>query len=124
MSATDPTFDDILHESTPDIADIARKMRALILDVAPGVTETISIKDRVAGYGYSAKMRQQLVYIALPKDWARLGFYRGGELPDPNHLLEGEGKLLRHIKIRTAEDLDMPAVRKLLQQALKDKSVS
>lgn len=120
MTDSTPNFDDILHESTPEIASLARMIRALILDVSPGITETISLRDRVAGYGFSPKMRQQLVYIALPKDWARLGFYRGGELPDPDHLLEGEGKLLRHIKIRSESDLHRPAVRKLLQAALKN----
>jgi hypothetical protein len=119
MSETLPTFDDILHDSTPEIAELARKIRALILDVAPGAVEVISIKDRVAGYGFSTKMRNQAVYIALPRDWARLGFYYGGDLPDPDHLLEGEGKRLRHIKIRSEQDLDMPAVRTLVHAALK-----
>ncbi len=118
MSATNPTFEDILHESTLEIADLARKIRALILDVAPAAVEVVSIKDRVAGYGFSNKMRKQLVYIALPKGWARLGFYYGGELSDPEHLLEGEGKRLRHIKIRSEQDLNRLAVRELVRLAL------
>ncbi len=118
MSETKATFEDILHESTPEIAELAWKIRALILDVASEAIEVISIKDRVAGYGSSTRMRSQLVYIALPKGWARLGFYYGGELPDPERLLEGEGKRLRHIKIRSAQDLDRPAVRELVRLAM------
>lgn len=118
MSETAADFDDILYESTPEIADLARKVRALILDVAPDAVEILSIKDRTAGYGSSSKARDPLVYIALPKGWARLGFFYGGELPDPEHLLEGEGKRLRHIKIRSQQDLDRPAVRELVRLAM------
>lgn len=118
MSDTTVSFDDILYESTPEIADLARKIRLLILDVAPNAVEILSIKDRTAVYGLSAKMRDQRVYIALPRGWARLGFYYGGELPDPEHLLEGEGKRLRHIKIRSEQDLDRSAVRELVRLAM------
>ncbi len=119
MSEADPTFEDILYQSTPEIAELARKIRALIFEVAPRAVEMISIRDRVAAYGFSDKMRSQPVYIALPKGWARLGFYYGGDLPDPEHLLEGEGKRLRHIKIRSAQDLDNPAVRELVRLAMR-----
>jgi hypothetical protein len=122
MSATHPTFEDILIESTPEIAKLAWKIRGVILEVAPAAVEVISIKDRVAGYGFNTKMRSQLVYIALPKGWARLGFYFGGELPDPEHLLEGEGKRLRHIKMRSDQDLDKPAVRELVRLAMTRKN--
>ena len=119
MSETNSTFEDILHESTPEVRKLAWKIRALILDVAPAAGEVISVKDRVAGYGFSTKMRSQLVYIALPTGWARLGFYHGDALPDPEHLLEGDGKRLRHLKIRSEQDLDKPAVRELARLAMK-----
>jgi len=45
------------------------------------------------------------------------GFLRGTSLPDPAGLLEGTGKNLRHVKLRTAEDLQEPAVRKLIEAA-------
>ncbi len=118
MGQARAAFEDILYESTPEIAELAWEIRSMILEVAPHAVELISIKDRVAGYGSSTKMRSQLVYIALPKGWARLGFYCGGELPDPEHLLEGEGKRLRHIKIRSKQDLDQPAVRELVRLAM------
>jgi hypothetical protein len=119
MSEKAAIFEDILHESTPEIADLAWKIRALILEVAPDdAAEVISLKDRVAAYGSGSTARSQLVYIALPKDWARLGFYFGSDLLDPDHLLEGDGKRLRHIKIRAAQELDRPAVRELVRLAM------
>ena len=41
----------------------------------------------------------------------------GAHLPDPDNLLEGVGADLRHIKIRSAADLEMPAVRRLIKEA-------
>ena len=35
-----------------------------------------------------------------------LGFYRGSELPDPNKLLTGVGKRLRHIKITAPQAIE------------------
>jgi hypothetical protein len=43
-----------------------------------------------------------------------LGFNYGSELPDPEGLLEGTGKLLRHTKITALEKLANPALRQLV----------
>jgi hypothetical protein len=43
----------------------------------------------------------------------------GADLSDPDGLLEGTGKKLRHIKLRSLEDLQQPAVRTLLEAASK-----
>ena len=114
------TFEDILYESTPEIQAMAWKIRALILEAVPDAVEVLSIRDRTAVYGHNPAMRDrdQLVYIALPKEWARLGFYYGGELSDPEGLLEGEGKRLRHIKVRSEADVQSPAVRELVRLAM------
>ena len=48
-----------------------------------------------------------------------LGFMYGAELDDPEGLLEGTGKLLRHIKIRSLEELRRAAVKSLVEQASK-----
>src|SRR5262245_29395530 len=99
------TFEDILYETTPELRALAWNTRSLILAVAPDAVEVLSIGDRTAVYGHNPAMRErmrdrdQLVYIALPRGWVRLGFYYGGELADPEGVLEGEGKRLRHIKV-------------------------
>ena len=42
-----------------------------------------------------------------------LGFNHGAELPDPSDLLEGTGKLFRHVKLRSLEDVENPDLRDL-----------
>jgi hypothetical protein len=46
-------------------------------------------------------------------------FLRGAVLPDPEGLLEGTGKSVRHVKVRTAADVKKPALKKLIVEAAK-----
>jgi hypothetical protein len=43
---------------------------------------------------------------------------RGASLPDPNHVLEGEGKTMRHVKFRCERDLERPFVRRYIRAAM------
>src|SRR5258708_24205331 len=44
-------------------------------------------------------------------------FLRGAALPDPEGLLEGTGKSVRHVKVRTGEDVKRAAVKKVIVEA-------
>jgi len=46
-------------------------------------------------------------------------FMRGATLPDPEGLLEGTGKSVRHVKVRTTADVKKPALKKLIAEAAK-----
>ena len=72
----------------------------------------------MAGYGIGPKkMSEHFCYVALHADHVNLGFNQGAELPDPEGLLEGPGKMLRHAKVADPEDLEVPALRRLLEVA-------
>ena len=108
----------------PRVRDLAARTRALIFDVYPEVVEVPWPRQNVAGYGIGPKkMSEHFCYIALYDDQVNLGFNQGAELPDPEGLLEGPGKMLRHTKIAEPEDLEDPAMRRLLEAA-KDHRVS
>ena len=112
------SFDEVIAKATPEIQDLARAARALLADVMPGITEVPWTRQKIAGYGVGPKkMSQHFCYIAPFKKHLNLGFMYGAHLPDPDNLLEGVGADLRHIKIRSAADLEMPAVRRLIKEA-------
>jgi len=46
-------------------------------------------------------------------------FLRGAALPDPEGLLEGTGKSVRHVKVRTTADVKKPGLKKLIVEAAK-----
>ena len=109
-------FDEILADSSPLVRRLAARTRALILDVMPDVVEVPWTRQKVVGYGVGPrKMSEHFCYIAFHKNHVNLGFNYGSELPDPAGLLQGQGKLLRHVKIRSPEDLSNPALRRLLE---------
>jgi hypothetical protein len=64
-------------------------------------------------------MSEHFCYISVSRNHINLGFMYGAELPDPETLLEGSGKLLRHVRINRLEQLSNPALRKLLLIASK-----
>lgn len=49
-----------------------------------------------------------------------VGFFRGAEIPDPDRLLEGTGKFMRHVKLRPETDVDAAALTKLIETAYMD----
>ena len=112
------TFDEVIASAPPEIQELAHVARALLADVMPGVTEVPWARQKIAGYGVGPKkMSEHFCYIAPFKRHLNLGFFYGARLPDPENLLEGKGKDLRHIKIRRLEDLQAPAVRELVVAA-------
>jgi len=113
-------FDEIVNTTSPETKDLAKRTKALIKKVMPKVIEVPWPTQRIIGYGVGPKkMSEQFCYIAIATNHINLGFYYGAELPDPQHLLEGTGKSLRHIKIRSREQLEDPALYKLVAAASK-----
>jgi hypothetical protein len=111
-------FNEILAACSPKIQALAVRTRELIREVYPTVVEVPWPRQRIAGYGVGPKkLTEHFCYISMHKDHVDLGFNYGSELPDPEGLLEGTGKLFRHIKITKPEDLERPAVRLLLEAA-------
>ena len=51
---------------------------------------------------------------------AAVGFFHGSSLSDPAGLLEGEGKRMRHVKLRPGKELDEQAVRALIEASYAD----
>jgi hypothetical protein len=57
-------------------------------------------------------------------DSVQFGFFAGSSLNDPHGLLHGEGKFVRHIKVRKGSDIDERAFEKLLRQAARKERAS
>lgn len=118
----DRDFDSMIEALMPDVQALARRLRELINAVHPAAVEVVWLKQRIAGYGVGPKkMSEQYSYIAPQAKYVNLGFYYGTSLPDPEGLLEGSGKALRHTKVRTLAEADNPAVRQLLEAAVAER---
>jgi hypothetical protein len=88
--------------------------------VIPDAVEEIDPADRLVGFTFiPGTIKGLIVAITLQKTYVNLMFSKGVELLplDAAGLLEGTGKLARHIKVRSAATLEQPAVRTLIEQA-------
>jgi hypothetical protein len=103
---------------TPEMRLLALKVRALVLDLLPDVQEQIDAPAKIIGYGFGPKYQDTICVIMPAKGWVSLGLYRATELPDPDGLLQGTGKIHRHVKLKAEQDVDSPALRALLHAAL------
>ena len=57
--------------------------------------------------------------ISVFRKHVTLGFPHGADLKDPAGILQGSGKLMRHITVKRLSDLDRPEIRAFLRQARK-----
>ena len=97
------TFEELLNGTAPELADIARRLREAILAVDPAAVETVRLGDNAATYGVGPKkMTEGYAYIMPMRGYVNLGFYQGASLEDAR--LEGTGKGLRHVKIRSLDE--------------------
>jgi hypothetical protein len=71
------------------------------------------------GFGPSERASEAIFSIALYPRWVTLFFLQGVGLPDPKGLLKGSGKVVRHIVLSSAADLDLPAIQELMTKALR-----
>jgi len=113
------TFEELLAGVDPELAAIARRLRAMIRAVDKATVETVRLGDHAATYGVGPKkMTDGYAYIMPMRGYVNLGFYQGAMLADAQRLLEGTGKGLRHVKIRTLADADRAPIRALVANAL------
>ena len=117
--AAQGTFKELLADVDPELAAIARRLRTMIRAVDAGTVETVRLGDHAATYGVGPrKMSDGYAYIMPMRGYVNLGFYQGALLADPSCLLEGTGKGLRHVKIRTLAEADRAPIRALVAAAL------
>ncbi len=112
------TVEQFLSTYPPEVRELAQKTRELVKAIVPDVQEQVYEAYKTIGYGSGTKMEAMFCYIAPLKDRINLGFYRGVVLKDADGLLEGTGKLLRHVKVRSMAEVEKPALRQLIVEAV------
>jgi hypothetical protein len=123
----DEAFRDAMSASSVEVRALAHAVRDLVYDVHPPTVEVVWPKQRSVGWGIGPKkFSEQFAYLLPFKAHVALGFYRGGELPDPAGLLptrggtQASGKLsMRSIRIARTDDVARPELRALLDAAVR-----
>jgi hypothetical protein len=115
----DPQLLGFLEAYDRHISDLALALREIVLEEVPDASESVYQLYTVAiWFGFSGKMKDMFCYIATNAKHVNLGFPRGTSLPDPNRVLEGDGKAMRHIKFASRADVERKLVRHYIQAAV------
>lgn len=109
---------DFLIGYDESIYTLSFKLRQVLIENLPGIIEELDTPAKMIGYGYGRKYSELICVIIPSKKGVKLGFNRGNELPDPNNLLEGNGKISRYIIIKSEEQINSAEIKLLLANAL------
>ena len=105
---------------TPEIGALGRAALAKMRARLPGAVELVydNYNALAIAFGPTERASEAILSIALYPRWISLFFLDGVNLPDPQKLLRGSGKKVRHIVLEDAAALDRPAVQALIARAL------
>jgi hypothetical protein len=117
---TDADLDALLERHSPAVREVFIGLRALVREVAPDAVEQVDLPDRVLAFGFGPPggVRMSGFAIGLIPHTAHVNVQLadGALLPDPDGIVEGTGKRIRHVKGRTPDDAARPGLRVLLEE--------
>ena len=108
--------------TTADVAEIARAVRATVLGDFPGAIEWFDPGNGLLAIGSRRAMRDLLFAIIPHKAHVNLQLADGVDLPNPDGHIEGTGKRVRHVKVRSVEDARASWVRAAIAEQLAHRS--
>jgi hypothetical protein len=114
-------LDRIIAKQSPEMAKLTRAVLAKLRPRFPGAVELVYDKKRgmVVGFCPDERASNVINSIGVYSKWINLYFFEGDTLPDPERILQGTGTVVRSVRISSADDLDRPAVRALMAEALR-----
>jgi hypothetical protein len=114
-------LDGFIAKFSPQMQDSIRACRAKLRTRFPGAIELVydNYNFLVIGYGPTRRASDAIVSLAAYARGVNLCFLQHGpELPDPDRILRGSGKVARSLPLRSPDDLDLPAVAEMIDAAL------
>ena len=123
MTETQPPSEELIRMLSHydlKVGELALELRSMVLTEAPAAVEKLlEVYALVFWYSLTGKMTNAFCQVVVYAKGVNLMFNRGAELEDPDGVLVGEGKIIRHIKVRRPEDLKNPHLRKFIRAAIK-----
>ena len=114
----DKKVDEFLSSYSEEVFTTALKVRELLLANLPGIIEQIDLPAKMIAYCYGRKYSEMICTVIPSKKGLKLGFYKGVDLPDPDKLLEGTGKISRYVELISEQQIRSSSLKKLIASAL------
>ena len=113
-------LDSFFVKYDPAIEAFARQVLVKLRKRLPGAVEMVydNYNGLVIGFGPNDQPSLAIFSIVLFPRWVTLCFLQGAKLPDPQRRLQGQGNVVRHLRLETLAVLDDPEVENLMNLAL------
>ena len=108
----DRTVDGYVAGLTGWQAEVVQQLRQLVREAAPAATESIKWAQPVY------EVNGPFCYIRAFKSHVNLGFWRGAELADPEHLIQTGGEKMGHVRVADPGDVKPDAFKDLVRAAV------
>lgn len=108
----DPAIDAWMQEHAGELGAIALQWFKVMRECGDQVRELLHDGCPVACFGDAP-----FGYVNVFTSHVNVGFFRGAALADPARLLEGSGKLMRHVKLRPGTATNCAALNRLIDTA-------
>ncbi len=110
--AKNRTVDNWMASLEPSLRDIAEALQRVTLNTDPDLTEAIKWGNPT--YEKDGKV----CYLAAGNGYISLGFFNGASLSDPDGRIEGTGKKMRHVKVRSLADVNAEQIAAWVREAV------
>ena len=111
----DPAIEAWMKQNAGELGSIARRWFEAMRKCGDEVRELLHDGCPVACMGDAP-----FGYVNVFTSHVNVGFFHGAALPDPSRLLQGEGKFMRHVKLRPETATDSKALSMLIEAAYSD----
>ena len=105
----------LVAEHPAELQAIEHAIRRLIRDEAPAAEERVDFGNELIAFGWTMGMGDLLFAIIRHTGWVNLQLADGVDLPDPSGIVEGTGKRIRHVKVRSLEGAANLRLRQLVR---------
>lgn len=109
------TWDELLAGHSPEVQGAARALEAVIREELPAVAVQFDPGNGLLAFGRSMRMRDLLFALIPHAGWVNLQLADGALLPNPDARIEGTGKRIRHVKVRTRAAASEAALREIIR---------
>src|SRR5438477_8273059 len=111
----DPAIDAWMNEHAGELGAIAHQWLEVMRKCGDEVRELLHDGCPVACLGDAP-----FGYVNVFTSHVNVGFFHGASLPDPDRLLQGTGKLMRHVMLRPETATNAAALRRLIYMTYLD----
>ncbi|MFT4660784.1 MAG: hypothetical protein ACI8XB_001052 [Patiriisocius sp.] len=114
-----PDFLNHLKYKDQDLVELYIDLRKMVLEIYPEAVELLYHTYALTSvYSVTEKLSDAFCMIPIYTNHFNLGFNKGTLLNDPNKILQGSGKLIRHIRIEKRDDYRCSKVQDLIVNSI------